>query len=930
MDLEKLGKLTDQWKGLLAGVAALVVAIVGVRKALVDLDLRTWSWVEVAVAAVSIVVLAITFVRTRKAHVSRLIDPDALKLDPKLPEHLFGRGPDLDRVLRALANPLVFLVGESGCGKSALLRAGIAKGTAFTQRFLPIYIDMSALEWDAGPLREVREGFAHAIPDDDPARTRLDARSTPTHYAEAFEDYHRRTQRRPLLLLDQFDDYQADPRHRERFLPADTRIWRDAASIARENAFWQMLRRCLQKDVAGIIVACRKEAAVGLESIRFRSDVPALELPLLESDQVRKIIDRLTERKPDQPAVIAEPQGGWEELRDRLVDDLKGRGEVLPQQLKVVLSGLCTLNRLTPTAYARAGRVIGLEAAFIAVAIARAANAAGRPDKDVLRLLSLLIDRRREPPDKAPPLPTRHLAEQSGVPEDGARRVLERLETDEIVRRPSETQHPTTGWQLDHAYLAQPILRIERARDRWQLELKDRARLYSEARWRKKWRALLPIGLQIQMAAARIRGRLRYGDYRGYALKSLARTVPAIAIPSLIAGLAWAANEYSITRRIEGKMASSLYSLSDEPASALTDLAVRSWAVRWLTARDVFREPQHAEWFNQAPGWVIRAWAQLDPERMDSLVRSYASPEALRQTDARLRSAAEGLVREASPTALTDATRAMLDRATSEILRADPKAALGRFRSDAEPLREGDPLARPFLAGLREALEKTRGYELRALAEAYASVPDFADIEPSAAKVLAGLRGTIAEYKPGKFADLESVVQAYVAVASKLKENDEVASEERRVLREAIGKTVDPDPLGALAQCYAAVTPKLRGFDPHAAEVMVALRDAISKATTAPFVSSFFWVKPLAKGYAAMIGQVEDADPQAGEVLAAIRKAIGEKVAEKTELYGSSDLYGIEDWHWLMRWLQQNSRSLIRPRQMCSPRYAMQWPKSPT
>jgi hypothetical protein len=120
--------------------------------------------------------------------------------------------------------------------------------------------------------------------------------------------------------------------------------------------------------------------------------VPALELPLLESDQVRKIIDRLTERKPDQPAVIAEPRGGWEELRDRLVDDLKGRGEVLPQQLKVVLSRLCTLNRLTPTAYARAGRVIGLEAAFIAVAIARAANAAGRPDKDVLRLLSLLID----------------------------------------------------------------------------------------------------------------------------------------------------------------------------------------------------------------------------------------------------------------------------------------------------------------------------------------------------------------------------------------------------------------------------------------------------------------------------------------------------------------------------------------------------------
>jgi hypothetical protein len=36
MDLEKLGKLIDQWKAPLAGITALVVTIVGVRKALVD------------------------------------------------------------------------------------------------------------------------------------------------------------------------------------------------------------------------------------------------------------------------------------------------------------------------------------------------------------------------------------------------------------------------------------------------------------------------------------------------------------------------------------------------------------------------------------------------------------------------------------------------------------------------------------------------------------------------------------------------------------------------------------------------------------------------------------------------------------------------------------------------------------------------------
>ena len=44
-------------------------------------------------------------------------------------------------------------------------------------------------------------------------------------------------------------------------------------------------------------------------------------------------------------------QGGWTTLRDRLVDDLEARGQVLPQQLKVALGGLRALHRLTPAAH---------------------------------------------------------------------------------------------------------------------------------------------------------------------------------------------------------------------------------------------------------------------------------------------------------------------------------------------------------------------------------------------------------------------------------------------------------------------------------------------------------------------------------------------------------------------------------------------------
>ena len=119
MDFEQLGKLVDQWKGLLAGIGLLLTAIVGILKALSDLGPWKWTGPQIAVATVAVLLLGIVTVCSRRAHVSRLVDPDALKLDPQSPEQLVGRREDLDKLLRLLANPLVFLVSESGCGKSA-------------------------------------------------------------------------------------------------------------------------------------------------------------------------------------------------------------------------------------------------------------------------------------------------------------------------------------------------------------------------------------------------------------------------------------------------------------------------------------------------------------------------------------------------------------------------------------------------------------------------------------------------------------------------------------------------------------------------------------------------------------------------------------------------------------------------------------------
>jgi hypothetical protein len=868
VDPENLGKLIDQWKGLLAGIAALLVAIIGVHKALTDPDWRTWSWPEIAVAAVAILLLAIVTIRSRKAHVSRLIDPDALKLDPQSPDQLVGRREHLDKLLRALTNPLVFLVSESGCGKSALLRAGVAQGPAFTQRFLPIYIDMSALDWEDGPLRAVREEFAQALPNDDPARSTLDAHSTSRQYAETFGDYYRRTQRRPLLLLDQFDDYQAQPRHRERFLPPETRVWRNAETIARENAFWRMLRQCLHSDSVSIVVACRGDAAQGLDSVRFHPDVPQFDLPRLERGLVRLIIDRLTVRPADKPAVIVKPQGGWMALRDRLVDDLEARGQVLPQQLKVALGGLRTLPRLTPAAYASAGRLAGLEAAFVAGAITSAARTAALRDEEVLRLLLPLIDGTRQPPDKGPAQPQIQLAENAGVPENTSKQALESLETDEIVRPRSDLQDATIAWQLDHAYLAPPILHIERERDQWHRLLVERARAYAEASWRGKWSALLPLVVQTRLVGARLQRRFRYGEQRRYALKSLARATPALATVAVIAGLIWAATEWDAARQIEGRMAGIGDPMSDDAAAALTDLAGRSWVARWQVARDIFASPQDAQWFAAAPGPVVRAWARLDPNRLDDLVQSHVTPEALQQSDHRLKAAADALIRETSLAALTDTTRIAFERTVGGAL-ADPATASSAASILPGALTEGDSRASQWLTGLREAIGNTDDADqLNTPAQAYRAVAGkLKEGDPHAAEELTAVRTAIS--KTTNSDQLRAWAQAYSAVSGKLKEGDPHAAEELTALRTAIGKTTNSDQLRAWAQAYSAVSGKLKEGDPHAAEELTALRTAFGNTDDADQLST------LAQAYAALADKLKEGDPHAAEVLAGLRKAIG-------------------------------------------------------
>jgi hypothetical protein len=469
----------------------------------------------------------------------------------------------------------------------------------------------------------------------------------------------------------------------------------------------------------------------------------------------------------DQPAVIGNPQNGWTALCDRLADDLEARGQLLPQQLKVVLGGIRTLHRLTPSAYARIGRVAGLEAAYVDGALKRAAQAAALRYDDVLRLVLGLVDRTRQPPDKAPPRPAAELAAIIGATEDVATRALKRLEADEVVRPRGDAEGETTSWQLDHAYLAQPILHIDRERDQWRRLLAERARAYAEAAWRDKcWGALLPVRTQAQLLAARLRGRFRYGEHRAYALRSLARGLPVIAAVGLVAALVWAAGEYEAAAQIEAQLAhigdknangTNRDGLTDDAADGLADLATRSWITRWRVTRDVFTLPTYAGWFASRPEPILRALVGLDPGRLDALVRAYVTPEALHHPDDRLRAATGALVRATSFMALAEGTKVAFERALMENVsnnsnNIDLAVIADGVRTIAVALPSGDQRAAQWLAALRDAIGKTTGSNR-----------------------------------------ITALAQAYVAVATRLKDGDPRAAGELAALRDAIGKTRDPD-----------------------------------------------------------------------------------------------------------------------------------------
>lgn len=557
------------------------------------------------------------------ARKSRLLSPKAFDLAPireaasiyaspaeGFDHDLVGREVQIGALTRTVRNrALVFVSGPSGVGKSTLLKLGVARHLMQTGAWLPVYIDVWGADWQEGPLQALTDALQVAVERGLGSEARrklaLPGAVTVENVFATLSQLRPECGRRPALLFDQMDDYLN--RHGEKFVDPADRTVLTAGRLARENAFWREIRHLLSARTIHCVFAIRSDAAAGLETFRFEE--PAV-VPVyrLSSSHVRSMIDHLADG-----SAVSRPENGFRQLIDRLAADLEHSGEnpgVLPIQMRVVLSGLVNLRRLTPADLRKAGGVEGLEAASLERHLRQAPGSRSL----LLALLRQLVHPKSGMEGKTVARTFAELAAACHAPEAVLTLALQALEREGVLRRRWD---PASGeiWQLYHDYLARAVTLLERQERAWSLYLTEKAEAFERADGLERYRALLPPASLLRLVWERLCGRLSFQPYGGY----LAWSVPRLALNLWVlsaAGLAYAGFLYRVEEAGQ-HLARSFdvqgIELEAQEERALWGLAVAPLAVREVALRDFLDTPIGARRFLQRRFEIVSALQGMDP-----------------------------------------------------------------------------------------------------------------------------------------------------------------------------------------------------------------------------------------------------------------------------------------------------------------------------
>ncbi|MHC2624951.1 hypothetical protein ACVIW2_006983 [Bradyrhizobium huanghuaihaiense] len=532
MSAERTQKQLLLAAGVISSVGGLVSAAGGVIGNFTDFfgkigalsKLPTWAfWLF----SCFLLLLGLWLLVKWRTRYSRLLRPDALRLDRNNSEHLVGRETDIDSLLQqCLLRSIVFLEGESGSGKSALVRSGLLPRLKAEKSILPLMLaDLWVDHWERGPFNALRIALtdSEAFAEGNSASKSLKL-SDLADLEKALAKLSEERARTALIVFDQFDDYQA--RNRERFLP--NKIWLSPNALRRENPFWDMIGRLLEQDKIRALFVTRSDTAAGLNSVQFLGVVEALRLDRVASPFISELLTRLA----DGNSVIEDPEAGWNKLKERIVRDISQQDVVLPQQLKIMLGGIQSLKRLNIAYYERAGGASGIEALYVEQQITGTSRKVGIEVSQVRAILIALIDPENQ--TKTRSLSKADLATiLQKVQDDRLDKALQELERGEILRSATDPQTGLIAYRLDHDYLARGVLAAERRANRWYYLLADGAvAFHNSSSVLSQWKSLLPMSAQCRLAWERLWGGFRYGLQSNYALLSLLRFVPLIVLAS--------------------------------------------------------------------------------------------------------------------------------------------------------------------------------------------------------------------------------------------------------------------------------------------------------------------------------------------------------------------------------------------------------------
>ena len=450
---------------------------------------------------------------------------------------------------------------SSGCGKSSLIEFGLVPKLKEDGSTFPVLVSSYGGDWDSGLAGKIFEATWSGLSKENREKIGFPERP-PVGSVQAntvrvmLERIGATLGLMPVLVLDQFDDYQLAAR--DRFL-GNRKDWIRPPDLARRNKTWASIRDLMQDGKLRLVIVTRSDASAGLHSVRFGDRTEGVTIGRLGVEWLAQWLAQAT-ADDGKGEVISNPDSGWADLRRRLERDLAEvgakTGAVLPQQVRIVFLGLAKLPFLTTSDYRKSVATGGIEALYVRYSILGAASESGCSPDQVRDLLRTFVDQEQPGNIKTKELSLEDLERNLTGP-DKLGKALERLRKDEVVREKPGSEGGPSRWRFDHDYIARAIIAESRYANRLVQQIQDGNTAWNAAgsNLAQRYRSLLPLSAQAKLLWARLRPKsgFRYVPYRSYASLSLLRALPIVAI---FVAAAWVWREESIrasmTQIVEG------------------------------------------------------------------------------------------------------------------------------------------------------------------------------------------------------------------------------------------------------------------------------------------------------------------------------------------------------------------------------------------